>query len=111
MNDRFYSSHYIAAYKFLYLKYAVNCFYFAGYAPLHFASCWGHRSCLETLVQNGINLDLRTNYGESSRQLAVRYKHSDCIEYIDWASMFDVRMCAGCVCVCVWGGFYWRFVF
>ena len=59
---------------------------FTGYTALHFCACWGHRSCIETLIQNGANLDLRTNHGETSRQLSVRYQHIECIEFIDWAS-------------------------
>lgn len=52
---------------------------------MHFAACWGHRSCLEILVQNGAKVDSRTKYGETARQLSLRYKHSDCIDFIDWA--------------------------
>ena len=60
-----------------------------GYTPFHFAACWGHKDCLKILVQNGAEVDLRTKYGETPRQLAVRYKHSDCISYIDWAGRFS----------------------
>ena len=58
---------------------------FIGYTLPHFASCWGQIDCLKVLVQSGAALDKVTMHGESVRDVAVRYKKTNCVEYIDWA--------------------------
>ena len=59
-----------------------------GYFPAHFAACWGQRECLERLLENGLRFDSVTKHGESPKNLALRYKHHHCAEFIDWAGIF-----------------------
>ena len=60
-----------------------------GYTPMHFAACWGHRECIQILFESGLHFDLPTICKELPRDLAVRYNHKDCADYIDVASKFN----------------------
>ena len=61
----------------------INAKYHVGCTPQHFSACWGHRDCLEILAESGLQLDCSNKAGESPKDLAMRYNHQNCVEFID----------------------------
>ena len=58
---------------------------FSGYTAAHFAAAWGKVKSLQTLMDSGADMELKTVYGETPRDVAKRYKQFDCIAYYHWA--------------------------
>ncbi|XP_013413753.1 ankyrin repeat domain-containing protein 45 [Lingula anatina] len=56
-----------------------------GYIPLHRAAAWGRIDVLKLLVDNGADLQQKTVHGERAREVALRYNHAECVDYLDWA--------------------------
>lgn len=57
----------------------------SGYTSLHHAACWGKVGCLKVLVENGADIQNRTAHGERPREIALRYQHPECVDFLDWA--------------------------
>lgn len=58
---------------------------FLGITALHRAADWGKIEVVKLLVENGADMQARTTYGERARESALRYKHEECVDYLDWA--------------------------
>ncbi|XP_074654260.1 ankyrin repeat domain-containing protein 45-like [Tubulanus polymorphus] len=56
-----------------------------GYTALHRAALWGKIDVVKCLVENGADLQLRTENKERPREIAVRYNQTECVDYLDWA--------------------------
>lgn len=54
-----------------------------GYTALHHASVWDHRKCIQLLVEVEADLDVKTSNGERARDIAQRYNHIKCAEFLD----------------------------
>ena len=59
----------------------------SGYTALHHAAAWGKISCLKILIENGSNIQARTITNERAREIAVRYRQTECVDYLDWAGV------------------------
>lgn len=56
-----------------------------GYQALHHAAAWGRVECLKVLVDGGAGLHNKTIYDETARDIALRYKQTECVDFLDWA--------------------------
>lgn len=56
-----------------------------GFSPLHHAAAWGRINVLKVLVEFNCNLQQKTIHGERARETALRYNHTECVDYLDWA--------------------------
>ena len=57
-----------------------------GYTPLHFGAMWGRISILKLLINvGGADQMLKTQYGETVRDLSQRYNQTDCTVYLECA--------------------------
>lgn len=56
-----------------------------GYTALHLSSAWGKIESLKALVENGSELQQKTGNGERAREVAARYSHAECVDFLDWA--------------------------
>jgi hypothetical protein len=54
----------------------------SGYSALHHASMWGQLDCVKELVRAGADHRLRTKSGQTSQQLALRYRNTACSDYL-----------------------------
>ncbi|XP_067941893.1 ankyrin repeat domain-containing protein 45-like isoform X2 [Watersipora subatra] len=63
----------------------VNSASIKGITALHRAADWGKIDVVKLLVENGADMQARTTYGERPRESAFRYKHIECVDYLDWA--------------------------
>lgn len=62
----------------------------SGYRALHHAAAWGRVECLKVLVEGGANLHHKTTYDETARDIALRYKQTECVDFLDWAGMAEM---------------------
>ena len=63
-----------------------------GYTPLHFGAMWGRLSCLKLLINLGsADQKLKTQYGETVRDLSRRYNQTDCTVYLECAGERSIR--------------------
>lgn len=62
---------------------SVNGYNRSGYGALHWSAMWGRLACLKELVALGAPHDTKTRHGETAKDLAVRYNHTDCAEFMD----------------------------
>ena len=67
------------------LSYVIMLLNFLGITALHRAADWGKIEVVKLLVENGADMQARTTYGERARESALRYKHDECVDYLDWA--------------------------
>ena len=58
---------------------------FSGYTALHYASAWGKVDCIKTLVEANADFHMKTMENETPCQVAARYGHQECVDYLDWA--------------------------
>ncbi|XP_045192732.1 ankyrin repeat domain-containing protein 45-like isoform X2 [Mercenaria mercenaria] len=56
-----------------------------GFCALHHAAAWGKLDVIKVLVEFHCNLQQRNVHGERARETAVRYTHTECVDYLDWA--------------------------
>jgi len=64
----------------------VNYMSSTGYTALHHAANWGKIESLKVLVDIGADLQLKTiRQEERARELAERYKKTECVDFLDWA--------------------------
>ncbi|KAM6456884.1 ankyrin repeat domain-containing protein 45 isoform 3-T3 [Liasis olivaceus] len=56
-----------------------------GYTLLHCAAAWGQLDTLKTLVELEADIYATTFRGEKAREIANRYKQTECVEFLDWA--------------------------
>ncbi|KAL4218689.1 ankyrin repeats protein [Mactra antiquata] len=56
-----------------------------GFCALHHAAAWGRLEVIKILVEFNCNLQQKTIHGERARETAVRYNHSECVDFLDWA--------------------------
>ena len=56
-----------------------------GLTSLHLAAAWGQLTALKALVLAGANPTLKNVYRESAREVAARYKKTDCASYLETA--------------------------
>ncbi|XP_026524948.1 ankyrin repeat domain-containing protein 45 isoform X2 [Notechis scutatus] len=56
-----------------------------GYTLLHCAAAWGQLNTLKTLVELEADIYATTFRGENARDIANRYKQTECAEFLDWA--------------------------
>ena len=60
-------------------------FFFKGFCALHHAAAWGRLPVMKILVEFNCDLQQRNVNGERARETAVRYNHTECVDYLDWA--------------------------
>ncbi|XP_058034306.1 ankyrin repeat domain-containing protein 45 isoform X2 [Ahaetulla prasina] len=56
-----------------------------GYTLLHSAAAWGQLNTLKSLVELEADIYATTFRGENAREIANRYKQTECVEFLDWA--------------------------
>lgn len=56
-----------------------------GFCALHHAAAWGRLEVLKILVEFNCDLQQRNVHGERARETALRYNHTECVDYLDWA--------------------------
>lgn len=54
---------------------------------MHRASSWGRIECLKILAENGASLHSKNMKGETPRDIARRYGHTACYDYLARAGM------------------------
>ena len=67
-----------------------NLYLFVGITALHRAADWGKIDVVKLLVENGADMQATTTYGERARESALRYRHIECVDYLDWAGMYII---------------------
>lgn len=55
-----------------------------GYSAVHIAAAWGKLEILKCLIKQGVNLYAATCNNERAYDVAKRYGHSECAEYLEW---------------------------
>lgn len=60
-------------------------FVLSGYTLLHCAAAWGQLNTLKSLVELEADIYAITFRGENAREIANRYKQTECAEFLDWA--------------------------
>lgn len=60
-------------------------FCFVGYSALHHAAAWGRIEVLKLLYFGGGDIQQKTFHGERPVELARRYHHLECADFLDWA--------------------------
>lgn len=58
---------------------------FTGFGALHHAAAWGRLEVLKILAEFQSDLQQKNVHGERARETAVRYNHTECVDYLDWA--------------------------
>lgn len=56
-----------------------------GFCALHHASAWGRLDAIKVLFEHNCNLQQRNVHNERPRETALRYNHTECVDYLDWA--------------------------
>ncbi|XP_060597770.1 ankyrin repeat domain-containing protein 45-like [Ruditapes philippinarum] len=56
-----------------------------GFCALHHAAAWGKLDVIKILVEFQCNLQQRNVHNERARETAVRYGHTECVDFLDWA--------------------------
>ncbi|KAK9403851.1 ankyrin repeat domain-containing protein 45 [Crotalus adamanteus] len=56
-----------------------------GYTLLHCAAAWGQLNTLKTLIELEADIYATTFRDENAREIANRYKQTECVEFLDWA--------------------------
>ncbi|KAL7984742.1 hypothetical protein Chor_003312, partial [Crotalus horridus] len=55
------------------------------YTLLHCAAAWGQLNTLKTLIELEADIYATTFRDENAREIANRYKQTECVEFLDWA--------------------------
>lgn len=65
--------------------YTLIWFVLSGYTLLHCAAAWGQLNTLKTLIELEVDIYATTFRDENAREIANRYKQTECVEFLDWA--------------------------
>ena len=68
-------------------------FTLSGYTALHMCVAWGYLDCTKSLISLGADPQLRTRHGETVIELALRYKRTECANFLDTVGECIGRPC------------------